>query len=619
MESGRTESEDQARQVRELLGEVARNEGEMIRQQREIAELNRRMTMLDSERRWLREQIREMASTRFWRLGRLYWQIHARLSSLTTRRHPASSTPAGESAPRTRAEQPPSSPLRPQAEKRASGISHEIVLQDIPTDARVVLLDAAGEVPANLGARQVIPFHPSGSQPGARPLAGATSAIVRLEVLRSQGAGFLLITEAAFTWFDRLAEFRRHVEDRYPLVLKQDGAFRLFSLGVPGKGGAAPWALLKQVIDEFQYRHDRDPAVLDWNTGLNLAEAFPGPVIFSPPASGPTLPYLDASVDLVAIANPEELAEARRVASSAVVTCAPGGTAEWKESARRESTSSVSIIIPCHNAAQFTGACLKALSETLPHSFDGEIVVVDDASTDGTPALLGEWTQRDSRIKVLRNEVNAGFAASCNRAAAAATGEYIVLLNNDTIPLPGWLPALLRTFREHTDAGAVGAKLILPDGSLQEAGGVVFSDGSAANFGRGETDLEAPLFNYVRAVDYSSGACLATKRVLFLGLGGFDPRYEPAYYEDVDYGFQLRLRGCCVYFQPECLVVHAEGGTSGTDPTKDAKRYQVVNQAKFVEKWRDALQSQPTPPDDFDLGTWHRLAARGQGAGDSSR
>src|SRR5262249_15190516 len=157
---------------------------------------------------------------------------------------------------------------------------------------------------------------------------------------------------------------------------------------------------------------------------------------------------------------------------------------------------------PCHNGAAHTAACLAALEETLPGNFRGEVLVVDDASTDGTPALLEGRSRKQPRLKVLRNCANEGFIRSCNRAARAASGDVLVFLNNDTIPLPGWLPPLPRLFQARPEAGVVGGMLLYPDGRLQEAGGVIFSDGSGANFGRGDCHPDHPLYNYVRAVDY---------------------------------------------------------------------------------------------------------------------
>jgi GT2 family glycosyltransferase len=136
---------------------------------------------------------------------------------------------------------------------------------------------------------------------------------------------------------------------------------------------------------------------------------------------------------------------------------------------------------------------------------------------------------------------------------------------------------------------------------------MVFHDGSAANLGRGE-DIDALLYNYVREVDYCSGALLATWRSLFERVGGFDSRYQPAYFEDTDYCLQVCEAGYRVYYQPASAVVHVEGATSGMDTSRGVKRYQVVNQEKFAQKWRDALKRQPARPSYSDAYAWRALA-----------
>ncbi len=235
---------------------------------------------------------------------------------------------------------------------------------------------------------------------------------------------------------------------------------------------------------------------------------------------------------------------------------------------------------------------------------NSEIIIVDDASTDDTPGRLAKLAGSEPRLRIIRNEKNLGFLASTNRGAQEANGDILLFLNNDTVLLPDWLPPLLRVFRDYPQAGAVGGKLLFHDGSLQEAGGCVFSDGSAANFGRGDINPDAALYNFVREVDYCSGALLATKRALFQELGGFDTRYLPAYYEDTDYCFKVREKGLRVYYQPASGIVHLEGGTAGTE------RYQVINHRKFVKRWADVLRSQPDRPIHFDLAAWHALALR---------
>ncbi len=259
-----------------------------------------------------------------------------------------------------------------------------------------------------------------------------------------------------------------------------------------------------------------------------------------------------------------------------------------------------SVVIPVYNQFAHTLGCLRALAAHPPHAAL-EIIVVDDGSSDLTAVALAQVTG----LRYHRRENNGGFIAACNDGAMLARGEFVVFLNNDTLPQPGWLDALLATFRHHPDTGLAGAQLLYPDGRLQEAGGVVFADGSGWNYGRFESP-EAPRHAFVRDADYCSGAAIAIPRALFLQMGGFDTRYSPAYYEDTDLAFAVRSAGLEVRYQPESRVVHLEGATSGTDITQGPKAYQVRNQAIFANKWRDVLIGQPIAGSCADIAALSR-------------
>jgi GT2 family glycosyltransferase len=307
--------------------------------------------------------------------------------------------------------------------------------------------------------------------------------------------------------------------------------------------------------------------------------------------------------------------EARRVALRSVVL------AEATEDGARitvedvdgapPSLPSVSIVVPTYNGILHLAPCLHALGETLPKPFDGEVIVVDDGSDAATTEVLATKSVEVPWLRVLRNDRNLGFIGSCNRGAVEAEGRFLVFLNDDTVPLQGWLQALLRTFDAFPDAGAVGGRLVYPDGRLQEAGGVIYGDGSGANIGRGDWDVDAPRYTWVREVDYCSGALLATPRDLFSELGGFDLRYAPAYYEDTDYCFRLREEGRAVYYQPRAIVVHAEGATSGVDPTSGVKRHQVRNRHVFRDRWTPALSGRASSPGQYSEMVWQRLTMIG--------
>ena len=267
-------------------------------------------------------------------------------------------------------------------------------------------------------------------------------------------------------------------------------------------------------------------------------------------------------------------------ASSAGVDIPPPGT-EITFPVR--DTPKVSIVIPTYGEHAVTRQCLASLSISDP-DLPIEVIVVDDAYSEP----LDVSSLRVNGIRVIRNEQNLGFLCSCNKAMASAQGDYVLLLNNDTLVHPGAVEALLSTFEDHESAGAVCAQLRFDDGSLQEAGGIVWRDGSAWNWGRGE-DPGDPRFSYPREVDYGSAAALMVERALWEQIGGFDESFAPAYYEDTDFCFSVRTEGRQVIYQPKAVVTHLEGISHGTDTSAGTKSHQVTNQYRFAEKWQVEL------------------------------
>ena len=183
---------------------------------------------------------------------------------------------------------------------------------------------------------------------------------------------------------------------------------------------------------------------------------------------------------------------------------------------------------------------------------------------------------------------------NCNAAAERARGEVIIFLNNDTIPLDRWLDEIVDTMRLDPRVGLAGPKYINADGSLQEAGGVIWSDGSAENFGRGG-DPAACCYNYITDIDYVSGAALAVRADIWRQLDGFDEAFVPAYYEDVDLAFRVRAAGLRTIYQPLSCVIHFEGISHGRDLSSGIKSYQVKNSATFLERWKETIAIESAP------------------------
>ena len=252
-----------------------------------------------------------------------------------------------------------------------------------------------------------------------------------------------------------------------------------------------------------------------------------------------------------------------------------------------EENPEVSIIIPVYNQIHYTYLCLASILE---HTKDVsyEILIADDVSSDATEHL-GEFV---SNITVCRNETNQGFLRNCNNAAKSARGRYVMFLNNDTQVTEGWLSSLVNLIKSDPSIGMVGSKLVYPDGRLQEAGGIIWSDGSGWNYGRLDNPDKAE-YNYVKDVDYISGAAILLSNELWKQIGGFDERYAPAYCEDSDLAFEVRRAGYRVVYQPLSKVIHFEGVSNGTDVNGGGlKRYQVENSEKLKEKWKEEFKNQ---------------------------
>jgi len=227
-----------------------------------------------------------------------------------------------------------------------------------------------------------------------------------------------------------------------------------------------------------------------------------------------------------------------------------------------------SIIIPVFNQIAYTKLCLEMLYANTPEDLSFEVIIIDNASSDGTAEFLNVATQRYRNLWVIRNNENLLFAKACNQGAQAAGGEYLVFLNNDTEPLPGWLEQGLARLKSDPAIGIVGSKLLYPDGTIQHCG-IEFlprSDlappynvwpmhrylNAAANDPRVNTSEEVPMV---------TGACLFISKKLFQAIDGFCPDYG-LYFEDIDLCMKVHKQGKIIWYEPQSVLVHHESKSS---------------------------------------------------------
>lgn len=259
----------------------------------------------------------------------------------------------------------------------------------------------------------------------------------------------------------------------------------------------------------------------------------------------------------------------------------------------------VSVVVVLFGGWELTRGCLKAIRERTDVPF--EVVAVDNPSNEDTAGRLRDGVRGAT---VVRNRRNVGFGPAANQGATHARGRFLVFLNADTVVQPGWVRPLVAAVDEDPAAAAAVPMLLAVDGSLQEAGGMVFGDGRTLMYGLG-ADPGNPRYRFRRYVDYGSAACLLIERSTFASLGGFDPAYIPAYCEDVDLLLSLRARGLRTVYQPRSRVVHVRFGSAASPRARE--RMSTRNTRILLERWGDALA--PRPPLRVDPPLHHRVIA----------
>jgi GT2 family glycosyltransferase len=243
----------------------------------------------------------------------------------------------------------------------------------------------------------------------------------------------------------------------------------------------------------------------------------------------------------------------------------------------------VSVVIPVYNRMGLTRQCLDKLFSIGSTVCDFEVIVVDDGSRDSTQRLLASY---GDRLRVVSHASNKAFATSCNDGAAIACGEYLLFLNNDTIPLQGWLDALVRHARAHPRAGVVASKLLYPNGTIQHAGMAVCQDRHPRLIYVG-FPADHPAVNKPRRMQLVSGACNLIPRAIFAQMGGFDAAYINGY-EDVDLCMRFGEFGYEIHYCPQSVLFHMES------VSENRFKFEQHSALLFRQRWGDRVH-----PDDL--------------------
>ncbi len=240
------------------------------------------------------------------------------------------------------------------------------------------------------------------------------------------------------------------------------------------------------------------------------------------------------------------------------------------------STPLVSIIIPVFNQWRYTAECLEALRVHTSSTIPFEVVVVDNASTDETVRGLREWQAQWPLVRVETLEKNTGFSPACNHGAQVSRGEYLLFLNNDTIPQPGWLEPLIDELRQ-PGVGIVGPKLVYPDGKSINHAGYVFGLGYFYGIYH-EHGPTAPEVNKKRDYQALLGACILMSRDRFFSLGAFSLDGL----EDIDLCLKAGSAGFSSRYVPASTVYH-HGSVTLTNSVPGT--FPITSQMQFNQRW----------------------------------
>ena len=248
-------------------------------------------------------------------------------------------------------------------------------------------------------------------------------------------------------------------------------------------------------------------------------------------------------------------------------------------------TPKVSIVIAAPAKAAHLYNCISSIYENNKFH-DYEIIIVGHQLSTDTDLLRSHF----ENIIIIKGEANISFLKNCNHAATYARGEYIVFLDNHTRVQEGWLEELLFVFEHNKFTGLAGSKLLYPDGHLQEAGGIVWQDGTIMSYGKGNNpDLSE--YNYVKEVDFVSGTSIMIKKKLWDEIGGFNEQYLPHSCADTNLCFEIRNKGYKVIYQPFSSVVNFAETYNSEDVNDGIKNINDTDRKKFYDKWSRVLDT----------------------------
>ena len=259
-----------------------------------------------------------------------------------------------------------------------------------------------------------------------------------------------------------------------------------------------------------------------------------------------------------------------------------------------------SILIASSSRTDLLLKCLSSLARNGSRDIAHEVVVV----LNGTdPDLEHTLAGKVEGVTFIHSPVNLGFAGASNLARTRAKGEFLILLHDDTEIEGGWLEGLIHAAEREPHAGALGSKVLFPDGRLQHAGALLWRDGSTfllSNAATNDDDLRRP-------VDYTGSASLLIRSAVWDAIGGLDEQFYPAYHIDVNLAMSVRAAGFYVSIEPSSVVRHHSSASS----SKIARSfYGETNRKLFVEKWKQSLERYDSRPDPITREAIERARSR---------